>query len=152
MVQELLDNHLLWMALLSSLLAQGLKLIIRYIESNRIDFHVLVETGGMPSSHAALVSALSTGIGLQEGWNSPLFAASVVFAFIVMYDAAGIRQAAGKQARVLNQMVDELFGEKHQFSEEKLKELLGHTPIQVIAGAVLGSVFACASFTLWAIQ
>ncbi|MGK7912916.1 MAG: divergent PAP2 family protein [Synechococcus sp.] len=151
MVQELLDNHLLWMALLSSLLAQGLKLIVRYFESKRIDFHVLVETGGMPSSHAALVSALSTGIGLQEGWSSPLFAASVVFAFIVMYDAAGIRQAAGKQARVLNQMVDELFGEKHRFSEEKLKELLGHTPIQVIAGAVLGSIFACASLNVWAL-
>ena len=87
----------------------------------------------------------------DNGKKRALFAASVVFAFIVMYDAAGIRQAAGKQARVLNQMVDELFGEKHQFSEEKLKELLGHTPIQVIAGAVLGSVFACASFTIWAI-
>ena len=149
MVQELLDNHLLWMALLSSLLAQGLKLIIRYFESGRIDFQVLVETGGMPSSHAALVSALATGIGLQEGWSSPLFAVSVVFAFIVMYDAAGIRQAAGKQAKVLNQMVDELFGEKHEFSEEKLKELLGHTPIQVIAGAALGSVFACASLNFW---
>ena len=151
MLQELFANHLLWMALLSSLLAQGLKLIVRYFECGRIDFHVLVETGGMPSSHAALVAALAVGIGLQEGWDSAIFAAAVVFAFIVMYDAAGIRQAAGKQAKVLNQMMDELFGEKHQFSEGRLKELLGHTPIQVIAGAVLGSVFACTLMNFWAI-
>ena len=150
MLQELMNNHLLWMALLSSLLAQWLKLVVRYFERGRIDFHVLVETGGMPSSHAALVAALAVGIGLQEGWDSALFAAAVVFAFIVMYDAAGIRQAAGKQAKVLNKMIDELFGEKHQFSEGRLKELLGHTPIQVIAGAVLGSVFACALMNYWA--
>ena len=149
MLEELLANRLLWMALLSSLLAQALKLIVRYFQSGRIDFRVLVETGGMPSSHAALVTALAAGIGLQDGWNSTLFAVSLVFAFIVMYDAAGIRRAAGKQARVLNQMMDELFGEKHQFSEGRLKELLGHTPIQVIAGAVLGSVFACATMPLW---
>ena len=93
MLEELCANRLLWMALLSSLLAQALKLIIRYFESGRIDFRVLVETGGMPSSHAALVTALAAGIGLHDGWNSTLFAVSVVFAFIVMYDAAGVRQA-----------------------------------------------------------
>ncbi|WP_017327420.1 divergent PAP2 family protein [Synechococcus sp. PCC 7336] len=149
MLQELAANRLLWMALLSSLIAQAFKLLIRYLQSGKIDFHVLVETGGMPSSHAALVTALAFGVGLQEGWDSVLFAVSSVFAFIVMYDAAGIRQAAGKQARVLNQMLEELFGEKHEFKEVRLKELLGHTPIQVIVGAALGGTFACLSMPLW---
>lgn len=142
MFSTLLANRILWVALLASGLAQLLKLIIRYGQSGKLDFRVLVDTGGMPSSHAALVTALAIGVGLREGWDSLLFAITSVFAFIVMYDAAGIRQAAGKQARVLNQMIAELMGEKHEFSEVKLKELLGHTPIQVFAGAILGGLFA----------
>jgi hypothetical protein len=149
MLQELLDNHALWIALFASLFAQALKLIIRYWQSGKVDFHVLVETGGMPSSHAAFVTALAVCVGMEEGWDSVLFAVSVVFAFIVMYDAAGIRQAAGKQARVLNQMIEELFSETPSFSEVRLKELLGHTPMQVLAGAALGIVFASISMPLW---
>jgi uncharacterized protein len=72
------------------------------------------------------------------GWQSPEFAIATIFAIVVMYDAAGVRQAAGKQARILNQMIEELFSEDHKFNEVKLKELLGHTPVQVIAGSVLG--------------
>lgn len=142
MVSALLANRILWVALLASGLAQVLKLAIRYLHSGKIDFRVLVDTGGMPSSHAALVTALAIGVGSREGWDSLLFAIAAVFAFIVMYDAAGIRQAAGKQARVLNKMIAELMSEKHEFNEIHLKELLGHTPIQVIAGAILGGVFA----------
>jgi hypothetical protein len=88
----------------------------------------------MPSSHSALVSALATGIGRTQGWDTPQFAIATVFAFIVMYDAAGIRRAAGKQAKVLNQIMVEVFEEEH----DPLKELLGHTPVQVVAGSVLG--------------
>jgi acid phosphatase family membrane protein YuiD len=95
---------------------------------------VLFETGGMPSSHSALVSALATGIGRTQGWDTPQFAIATVFAFIVMYDAAGIRRAAGKQAKVLNQIMVEVFEEE----QDPLKELLGHTPAQVVAGSVLG--------------
>ncbi len=142
MFSTLLANRILWVALLASGLAQVLKLVIRYAQNGKLDFRVLVDTGGMPSSHAALVTALAIGVGLREGWDSLMFAIASVFAFIVMYDAAGIRQAAGKQARVLNQMIAELMGEKHEFSEVKLKELLGHTPIQVFAGAILGGLFA----------
>ncbi len=142
MFSTLLANRILWVALLASGLAQLLKLIIRYAQSGKLDFRVLIDTGGMPSSHAALVTALAIGVGLREGWDSLLFAIASVFAFIVMYDAAGIRQAAGKQARVLNQMMAELMSEKQEFSEVKLKELLGHTPIQVFAGAILGGFFA----------
>ncbi|MEM6446267.1 MAG: divergent PAP2 family protein [Cyanobacteria bacterium P01_D01_bin.123] len=149
MLHQLLANQVLWIALLASFVAQGLKLIVRFMQSGKIDFRVLVETGGMPSSHAALVAALAVGIGLQEGWDSLLFAASVVFAFIVMYDAAGIRLAASKQARILNKIVEESFSEKPHFNEERLKELLGHTPIQVIAGAALGCFLASLCMPLW---
>ncbi len=134
--QELLANRVLWSALMASLVAQSTKLILVYGRTGKLDFRVVTQTGGMPSSHAALVSALALGVGLQEGWDSLLFAATVIFALIVMYDAAGIRQAAGKHARVLNRMM-ESFGDG-DFEEPYLKELLGHTPLQVIVGSLLG--------------
>jgi acid phosphatase family membrane protein YuiD len=97
----------------------------------------------MPSAHSALVTALACGIGQTLGWSSPIFAATSIFSIIVMYDAAGVRQAAGKQAKVLNQIIDELFQEKPEFREDRLKELLGHTPFQVIAGSILGVMISC---------
>ena len=133
-VGEILDNQVLLIALCSSLTAQILKLFIELAQFRRIRFKVLFETGGMPSSHSALVSALAAGIGRTQGWDTPQFAIATVFAFIVMYDAAGIRRAAGKQAKVLNQIMVEVFEEEH----DPLKELLGHTPAQVVAGSVLG--------------
>ncbi|MCF2972439.1 divergent PAP2 family protein [Synechococcus sp. Nb3U1] len=150
MLQQLMANHVLWTALIASLLAQAMKLILTYAQSGKVNLRVLVETGGMPSSHAALVTALAIGVGLQEGWDSLLFAATVVFALVVMYDAAGIRQAAGKQARVLNRLMEEWFEEKGagSFKEPYLKELLGHTPVQVIAGAALGAACIGLSFAL----
>jgi acid phosphatase family membrane protein YuiD len=87
-----------------------------------------------------LVSALATGIGQTVGWSSIEFAMATIFAIIVMYDAAGVRRAAGKQAAVLNQIIDEFFEGDHQLSEKRLKELLGHTPFQVIVGCALGIV------------
>ncbi len=145
MLQELLANQVLWTALSASLLAQGLKLLIIYAKTYTLDLKVLTQTGGMPSSHAALVTALALGVGRQEGWDSLLFAASVVFALIVMYDAAGIRQAAGHQARVLNRMIEEVFEDK-AFNEPYLKELLGHTPFQVLMGSVVGA--ACVGVSI----
>lgn len=135
----ILDNHILIIALLACVLAQILKLLVELAWHGKVTFRTLVETGGMPSAHSALVTALATGIGQTAGWASGEFAIAFVFAIIVMYDAAGVRQAAGKQARILNQMMDELFSGDHaKFSEERLKELLGHTPVQVIAGSALG--------------
>jgi hypothetical protein len=133
-VGEILDNQVLLIALCSSLTAQLLKLFIELAQFRRVRFKVLFETGGMPSSHSALVSALAVGIGRTQGWDTPQFAIATVFAFIVMYDAAGIRRAAGKQAKVLNQIMVEVFEEE----QDPLKELLGHTPVQVIAGSILG--------------
>lgn len=137
-IGNILDNRVLLVALVACFIAQGLKLVIEIVKNRKLNVRVLVTTGGMPSAHSALVTALAAGVGQTMGWASPDFALATVFAIIVMYDAAGVRQAAGKQARILNQMIDELFDEKHEFSQDRLKELLGHTPVQVIAGSALG--------------
>ncbi|MDB9537776.1 divergent PAP2 family protein [Dolichospermum planctonicum CS-1226] len=137
-IGEIINNRVLLVALVACFVAQGLKLIIELVKHQKLNVRVLVTTGGMPSAHSALVTALADGVGQTLGWASPEFALAAVFAIIVMYDAAGVRQAAGKQARILNQMIDELFHEKPDFFQDRLKELLGHTPVQVIAGSVLG--------------
>ncbi|NJO42567.1 MAG: divergent PAP2 family protein [Cyanobacteria bacterium CRU_2_1] len=136
----ILNNHILMVSVFACLLAQVIKLLVELIWRGKVTFRTLVTTGGMPSAHSALVTALAVGIGQTAGWASGEFAIAFIFAIIVMYDAAGVRQAAGKQARILNQIVDELFSGDHaKFNEERLKELLGHTPVQVIVGSVLGA-------------
>lgn len=140
---SILDNRVLLVALIACLIAQITKLAIELGRHGKVNVRVLVETGGMPSAHSALVTALATGVGQKLGWNSPDFAIAAIFAIIVMYDAAGVRQAAGKQARILNQIMDELFTEHPTFNENRLKELLGHTPFQVIVGSVLGVTISC---------
>jgi len=134
---QIFDNRVLLVALIACLVAQLSKLLVELTKNRKFNLRVLVTTGGMPSSHSALVAALATGVGQTMGWASPEFAIATIFAVIVMYDAAGVRQAAGKQARILNQIIDELF-EGKDFNEERLKELLGHTPFQVIVGLILG--------------
>lgn len=145
-VSGIFHNYVLVVALLACFTAQGIKLIVELIKNRKVNFRYLVTTGGMPSSHSALVGALATGIGQTMGWSSPEFAIACLFAVIVMYDAAGVRQAAGKQARLLNQIVDELFQEEHNLNEERLKELLGHTPFQVLVGLSLGISISMLSF------
>lgn len=140
--EGILHNQVLIVSLLACFTAQGLKALTELVRHGKLNLRVLVSTGGMPSAHSALVGALATGVGLQRGWNSNEFAIACLFAVIVMYDAAGVRQAAGKQARILNQMLDELFQEGHTLNEERLKELLGHTPIQVLVGLALGILIA----------
>ena len=121
------------------MLAQLLKIAIVGFTERRTAFDRLVETGGMPSSHSAAVSALATAVGIEHGWDSTLFAIAAVFGVIVMYDATGIRRAAGLQAELLNDLVQQL---NHVFDEgfqpQVLKTLLGHTYPQVIIGALLG--------------
>ncbi|MDY6805731.1 MAG: divergent PAP2 family protein [Cyanobacteriota bacterium] len=139
---DILNNYVLWVALLACVVAQLLKVVVELATVGKVKVQALVTTGGMPSAHSALVSALATGVGQTMGWGSPDFAIACMFAVIVMYDAAGVRQAAGKQARILNQIIDEFFGEDHNFNEQRLKELLGHTPVQVFAGLALGILVA----------
>ena len=118
-------------------IAQVLKVLIELIWKHKLDLRLLTSAGGMPSSHSAMVCALATAIAFHDGTSSSLFTMSLVLATVVMYDAAGVRRAAGIQARILNQIIDELF-QGHPISETHLRELLGHTPIQVVVGAALG--------------
>jgi acid phosphatase family membrane protein YuiD len=137
-IGEMMDNYVLWVALLACVMAQVFKILIELVQHGKINLQALFTSGGMPSAHSAFVAALAVGVGQTTGWASPEFALAFVFALIVMYDAAGVRQAAGLQARILNQILDELFQEDHHLSQDRLKELLGHTPVQVIAGFCLG--------------
>ncbi len=136
----LFENRVLGTSLLAWFIAQLLKALLSSVKRRRFDVGSLVGSGGMPSSHAAFVVSLAFSIGWQAGFDSALFALSAVFAMVVMYDAAGVRRAAGKQAQLLNQIVVEIFEEGHLPQYETLKELIGHTPLQVLAGAVLGGL------------
>jgi acid phosphatase family membrane protein YuiD len=121
--------------------AQALKTITNMAKERRLNFRVAVGTGGMPSSHTALVVSVTTTVGLIQGFSSTLFDVSAVFSAIVMYDATGVRQAAGKQAAILNKIMEE-FATAHWVPEKRLKELLGHTRLEVIGGAIYGVLVA----------
>lgn len=143
-INELLDNRALLAACAAWFTAQFIKIIINLIEEKRIDFRLIMSSGGMPSSHSATVCALCVMILRLCSASSVEFAIAVVFAFIVMYDAAGVRRAAGEQAKVLNKIVEDLAKGKTEYMEKNLKELIGHTPFQVIVGALLGVVIGTA--------
>jgi acid phosphatase family membrane protein YuiD len=133
----LFDNRILITSIVAWLAAQVSKTIYELIRQRELRLSRLVSSGGMPSSHSALVTALATATGRVLGVNSAVFAITVVLASIVMYDAAGVRRAVSIQARILNQMIDEAF-QGHPFGEKRLRELIGHTPIQVFVGGLLG--------------
>ena len=145
---QLTQNRVLWTGMLGWGVAQLLKVIIVLIKSKRFDPRRLVGTGGMPSSHSSFVTSLGLAVGFTQGFDKPLFGVCVVFAFIVMYDATGIRRAAGKQAAVLNQMIERWEEDGIEIKEKRLKELLGHTPYEVLVGAILGFVIAILMFGL----
>lgn len=138
---QLLYNNIFWVSLLAWFIAQLLKVVLTLVFSKKLDIRRFIGAGGMPSSHSALVVSLATSIGRFEGYDSPIFALALTFSLIVMYDAAGVRRAAGKQAAVLNEILEQIQTSR-SISEEKLKELLGHTPVEVIAGALLGLVIS----------
>lgn len=138
---EVLQNHILIVSLVAWAIAQILKVVVVLLQERKLDLWRLVSAGGMPSSHSALVSSLATAIGIKDGVQSSVFALGVVFAAVVMYDAAGIRQAVSIQARILNKILDEYF-KRQQWNEERLRELLGHTRIEVFVGSVLGIIIA----------
>ncbi|KAK9280402.1 hypothetical protein L1049_014091 [Liquidambar formosana] len=124
------------------LMAQSIKVFLNFFVERKWDFRILFASGGMPSSHSALCTALTTSVALCHGVADSLFPVCLGFSLIVMYDAIGVRRHAGMQAEVLNMIVEDLF-EGHPVSQRKLKELLGHTPLQVLAGALLGIMVAC---------
>lgn len=149
---EMFENFPLWAALLSISLAQFIKIPLNFLATKTWDWSLLFSTGGMPSSHSSAVTALSTAVGISEGFASSAFAISAIIGIIVMFDAAGVRRHAGMQAVVLNKLVDEfnhlLEGMKtfkvkpNQEKAKKLKELLGHQPIEVFIGGWLGILVA----------
>jgi acid phosphatase family membrane protein YuiD len=139
---SLLRNPYFVIPLVAWALAQLSKVIVDSVTSHRFSVRRLATAGGMPSSHSALVVSLTTVIGKLEGVVSPLFAVCLIFSTVVMYDATGVRRAAGQQAIILNRLLDDLFIAHQGFRQERLRELLGHTPIEVIAGAALGFVVA----------
>jgi acid phosphatase family membrane protein YuiD len=118
-------------------IAQASKVILTSVRQRRLNLRVLAETGGMPSSHAAIVMGMTTAVGKHAGVSSAAFAIALIFSFVVMYDAAGLRRAAGRQAAILNRLVEDLV-HMRGMQEQKLRELLGHTPVEVVVGALLG--------------
>ena len=134
---DLLDNRVLLAALLGWLVAQVLKVVLVFLEEKKLDLSRMVGSGGMPSSHSALIVALATSVGKYAGLASVEFAIAAAVAMVVMYDAANVRREAGRQAELLNRIVLDLYRDNH-LDQEKLKELLGHTPVEVAAGALLG--------------
>ena len=138
-LQKVINNKYLYIPLITWFCIQLFKVIYDLITTKKLNFKRIMGAGGMPSSHSAVVTSLATLMGKYQGVDTPIFAMSVVFAMVVMYDAAGVRRAAGKQARLLNKIV-ETPGLSGVQVQEKLVEVLGHTPLQVIVGAFIGIV------------
>ena len=136
---QLFHNKYLIVPIITWFFIQTFKVIWDLVTTKKFNFKRIMGAGGMPSSHTAVVMSLSTLIGKEFGFDSPFFALSMVFAFIVMYDAAGVRRAAGKQATLLNKIV-ETPGLSELEVQERLVEVLGHTPTQVIVGAIIGII------------
>ncbi len=137
------NNDILIASILAWLAAQTLKVVHTLIADKHFNLSRLVGSGGMPSSHSSFVMALTSSIGLKHGWDSTIFAISFVFSMVIMYDAAGVRNAVGKQAIIINKIIEDIQDKKEKkITEQRLKELIGHTPIEVIIGAILGIIIA----------
>lgn len=143
-----LANPVLVAAVTAWFLAQVIKLPVEYLRRNGWDWSILLRAGGMPSSHSALVTAGAHGVGLRVGFDTSLFALAVVFAMIVIYDATGIRRQAGRQAEIINTIMRDLL-EGHPISQEQLREVLGHSPLEAFIGMLLGLVVAQIFVPLW---
>ncbi len=134
---QITTNKIFYITFISWFVAQALKLFINLVMTGKWDFRLLVGTGGMPSSHTASVTALTTSVGLTAGFSSTVFMVALLYCIVVCSDAMGVRRAAGRQAKVLNMMMDEI-GRNKFHAEKRLKELLGHTPLEASAGIILG--------------
>ena len=135
-LMQLLNNRIFWVCVMAWFVAQAAKVVLTLAVERRLDIRRFFGLGGMPSSHSAV------GVGIRSGFNSTLFAIACVLAVITMTDAAGVRRAAGKQAAMINKIVQDMIQNGGDLPNETLKELLGHTPLQVLVGALLGAVIA----------
>jgi acid phosphatase family membrane protein YuiD len=132
-------------SLLSGMLAQLMKVVLAFRRTKKLRFERFFDTGGMPSSHAALVTTLTIGVAIASGITSPIFSVVLIFSLYVVFEAAGLRQEVGKQARVLNELVDDL-RVTHHLNKSRLKELVGHTWGEVIVGFVIGLIVAIVAY------
>lgn len=137
---DLFHNVPLMSAFIAWFMAQFFKFIIDILRYRQFNLNKFFSSGGMPSSHSAFVCALTTAIAIQDGLASSAFAISCVISMVVMYDATGVRRETGKQATILNNLVEDLMEEKPDYFQKELKELVGHTPLQVFSGAFLGII------------
>ena len=137
--QGAFTNKAFWITILSWAIAQGLKTTIGLAQGKKFNFYWILRTGGLPSAHSAAVVALAMSVGKELGFSSAYFALATIFALITMFDAQTWRRSIGVQARILNRMMDD-FQEKGKIEEDRLKELVGHTPIEVVCGALIGLV------------
>ncbi|MBM3247898.1 MAG: divergent PAP2 family protein [Candidatus Omnitrophica bacterium] len=140
-ILPLLKNKILWITLSAWFIAQTIKVFLGVVREKKFNFRWFIGTGGMPSSHAAGVSAFATTCGFNVGFDTAIFAGAVVFAIVTMFDAQGVRRSTGQQAEILNKIMDDIYW-RGKIDESRLKELIGHTPIEVIVGSVLGILIA----------
>ena len=147
---QLIHNQVLIVGLVAWLSAQFLKVPIEYIRSRRRLWALWFSSGGMPSSHSALMTSITLAIGLFNGFNTPLFALAFAISMVVVYDATGVRREAGRHAEKINILVNEFFSGQ-PISEKQLKEVIGHTPAQVVAGVFLGVIVALLFYWIWTI-
>lgn len=140
-ISEFTNNRVFLAAAVAWTVAQSIKVLLTFIVEKEVRLERLHGSGGMPSSHTATIVAASTAIGIVEGWSSSVYALSLIMSFIVMYDASGVRRSVGKQAKLLNDIITDLYKSKH-LEQERLKELIGHKPTEVVVGAVLGILIA----------
>lgn len=145
---DIFSNRILISGIIAWSLAQIIKVPLNYLTERRWDWALLLRAGGMPSSHSALVTAVAHTIGLFSGFDTPVYALAVAIAIIVIYDATGIRRQAGKHAEVINAMVRDLT-HGHPLQEERLREVLGHTPLEALGGMLLGLLVAQLSWFIW---
>lgn len=145
-----MTNKNLLITLLIWFIAQCIKVVLGIIRERRFNFRWFIGTGGMPSSHAAGAAALATVCGLEEGFTSTIFAVATVFALVTMFDAQGVRRSTGQQAEILNKMLDDFYS-RGKTEPDRVKEFFGHTPFQVLIGAVIGTVLAVLFYHLWRI-
>lgn len=141
-------NYVLIAALIAWAIAQLLKVPIEYLQTRHVNWALLVQAGGMPSSHSALIVGITHAIGLSVGFGTPLFALAFAIAMIVVYDATGIRRQAGKHAELINAMISDLAA-GNPLKQEQLREVLGHTPMEALGGILLGIIVAQLTWMVW---
>ena len=143
--EPLLHNRVLWATAAGWVVAQSIKVFLAVRQKHRFDIRWFLGTGGMPSAHSAGVSSLVVAVGLEQGFHSPIFAIALIFALVTMFDAQGVRRATGRQGMAFNKLIDDLYA-KGQVSQERVMEVLGHTPTEVFVGALLGGLIAMALY------